>query len=245
MTVSPSATPTPGPTPAGLLVIDKQPGFTSMDVCAILRTRLRRGGAPKRIKVGHAGTLDPLATGVLVVLVGKATRLVSEMMATEKQYETTIDLSRRSTSEDLGGEVSSVDVATVPTRAQVEAALGAFRGEILQMPPQVSAMRVGGRRAYEMAREGEHAPLKARPVEIHELNLVGFEWPLVQIHVRCGKGVYIRSIARDLGAALGVGGLLTSLRRTRVGPFGLNDAKRLEDLPQVIAQADLLAVSSG
>ncbi|MBL8876960.1 MAG: tRNA pseudouridine(55) synthase TruB [Phycisphaerae bacterium] len=231
--------PNPAPTPAGVLIIDKQPGFTSMDVCAIVRTRLRRGGAPKRIKVGHAGTLDPLATGVLVVLVGRATRAVNALMATEKEYRTKVDLSRRSTSDDLGGELSDVPVACPPDRAAVEAALERFRGVVLQTPPQFSAMKVGGRRAYALAREGEHAPLAARPVEIHEIELRSYEWPLAELHIRCGKGVYIRSLARDLGIALGTGGMLTELRRTRVGTFEILAAKTLDELPQVLVQEHL------
>lgn len=230
------------PTPAGVLVIDKQPGFTSMDVCAILRTRLRRAGAPKRIKVGHAGTLDPLATGVLVVLVGKATRQVNALMASEKEYTTTVDLSRSSTSDDLGGEIRDVNVATPPDRSAVERALGAFRGEIMQLPPQFSAMKVGGERAYKLAREGTHAPLQPRPVVIHSIELVGYEWPRADLHIRCGKGVYIRSLARDLGKALGTGGLLLALRRTRAGAHTIEMAKTLDQLPQKLVQADLMAL---
>ncbi|MBL8885052.1 MAG: tRNA pseudouridine(55) synthase TruB [Phycisphaerales bacterium] len=233
------------PTPAGLLIIDKQQRFTSMDVCAILRTRLRRAGAPKRIKVGHAGTLDPLATGVLVVLVGKATRSVNVYMASEKEYTTTVDLSRSSNSDDLGGEVTDVAVANPPDRAAVERALGAFRGEIMQLPPQFSAMKVGGRRAYALAREGTHAPLQPRPVQIYELELRGYSWPNVDLHIRCGKGTYIRSFARDLGIALKTGGILTALRRTRVGAFDLSMAKTLEQLPQILRQEDLLPLIDG
>ncbi|MBX3379462.1 MAG: tRNA pseudouridine(55) synthase TruB [Phycisphaeraceae bacterium] len=232
------------PTPAGLLVIDKQQGFTSMDVCAILRTRLRRAGAPKRIKVGHAGTLDPLATGVLVVLIGNATRSVNVFMASEKEYTTTIDLSRSSTSDDLGGEVAEVPVGSPPDRSAVERALKAFRGEIMQLPPQFSAMKVGGERAYKLAREGTHAPLQPRPVQIHSIELRSYQWPLVDLHIRCGKGVYIRSLARDLGISLKTGGLLTSLRRTRVGKHGIEMAKTLDQLPPVLVQGDLLPLDA-
>jgi tRNA pseudouridine55 synthase len=231
---------TPLPTPRGLLIIDKQPKFTSMDVCAILRTRLRRGGAPKRIKVGHAGTLDPLATGVLVVLIGKATTLVPRYMAAEKEYETTVDLSRLSTTDDLGGVLTEAAVSRIPTRADVDAALARFTGTIEQTPPQYSAMRVGGRRAYEMAREGEIAPLQPRPVTIHAIEVLGYTWPLLSLRIRCGKGVYIRSLGRDLGAAMGVGGMLTALRRTRVGACDIQHAARLDQLPEVLLQEHLL-----
>lgn len=244
MSADESCDPGSVPTPSGVLIIDKQPGFTSMDVCAIVRTRLRRGGAPKRIKVGHAGTLDPLATGVLVVLVGRATRAVNALMATEKEYGATVDLSRRSTSDDLGGEVSDVPVERPPERAAVEAALERFRGVVMQTPPQFSAMKVGGRRAYALAREGEHAPLAARPVEIFAIELRAYAWPLVELHVRCGKGVYIRSLARDLGSALGTGGLLTALRRTRVGEFAIGASRTLDQLPGVLTQENLQALGA-
>jgi len=234
----------PAPTPAGLLIIDKQQGFTSMDVCAILRTRLRRGGAPKRIKVGHAGTLDPLATGVLVVLIGKATRSVNVYMASEKEYTTTVDLSRSSNSDDLGGEVSDAAVAIPPDRAAVERALEAFRGSIMQLPPQFSAMKIGGQRAYALAREGTHAPLQPRPVQIHSLELLKYEYPYVDLKIRCGKGTYIRSLARDLGIALKTGGLLTALRRTRVGGHDISMSKTLDQLPQLLLQENLLPLGA-
>jgi len=230
--------PTP-PGPTGSLVIDKQPGFTSMDVCAIIRTRLRRAGAPKRIKVGHGGTLDPMATGVLVVLIGKATPLCNVIMAGEKEYAATIDLSKRSNTDDAEGAVEEVAIANVPTRTQLEQACVPFVGTIMQVPPAFSALSVGGRRAYEMARAGEHVELAARPVHIHSILLTAFEWPLVELHVVCGKGTYIRSLARDLGSNLGLGGMLTALRRTRVGRFDLSHAKRLDELANQLTQSDV------
>lgn len=243
MTDSPEQGPAPAlPTPRGILVIDKQPKFTSMDVCAIIRTRLRRGGAPKRIKVGHAGTLDPLATGVLVVLIGKATTLVPRYMAAEKEYETTVDFSRLSTTDDLGGVLTDVPLPRAIDRAEIDSAITRFVGTIEQTPPQYSAMRIGGRRAYEMAREGEVAPLKPRPVVVHAIDVLDFAWPSVSLRIRCGKGVYIRSLGRDLGAALGVGGVLTALRRTRVGEFDVQRAQRLDQLPDVLVQEHLLPV---
>ena len=200
---------------------------------------LRRGGAPKRIKVGHAGTLDPLATGVLVVLIGKATRLVSQVMAADKEYEASIDLSRRSTSDDLGGEVSDVQVAARPDHDSLLNAIASLTGRIMQTPPQFSAMRVGGRRAYAIAREGEQVQLQPRPVVVHSINLLEFEWPLVRVRVHCGKGVYIRSLARDLGSVLQTGGMLAALRRTRVGLFDLAMSTTLDQLPHVMGQEHL------
>lgn len=230
----------PAPAPAGLLIIDKQQGFTSMDVCAIIRTRLRRAGAPKRIRVGHTGTLDPLATGVLVVLVGKATRLCERLMADEKEYEAVVDMSRRSTSDDLDGHITEVPIALPPGRDRVGQAVRGFVGTIMQRPPSHSAMKVGGRRAYAIARSGGEVSLPPRPVRVHQIDILAYDWPRLTLRIRCGKGTYIRSLARDLGAALSTGGLLASLRRSRVGDYSLAHAKPLSQLPDVLTQADLL-----
>lgn len=241
MTASPELAPL-----SGLLIIDKQPGFTSMDVCAILRTRLRRGGAPKRVKVGHAGTLDPMATGVLVVLIGRATRLCDTLMTQEKEYEAMIDLAHRSDTDDAEGDVTAVPACDpLPNREKVLAALATFVGVISQRPPAFSALKVGGRRAYALARDGRAPVLQARPVTIHELTLLDYSWPLARVHVRCGKGTYIRSLARDLGEALAAGGMLTALRRTRVGSYDIATAKRLDQLPDVLTQTDLLPPPTG
>lgn len=236
----PQPAPHPAPTPAGLLVIDKQPGFTSMDVCAILRTRLRRGGAPKRIKVGHGGTLDPMATGVLVIMVGKATRLCDRIMGDEKEYHATIDLAHRSTTDDAEGEVTPVEVVRVPTLDELERVAATMVGTIQQRPPAFSALHVGGQRAYDLARKGATVELPARPVVVHEFSLRDYRFPLVDAVVRCGKGTYIRSLARDLGLALSVGGMLRSLRRTRVGTHAIEAARTLDSLPNVLAQTDLV-----
>jgi len=224
----------------GLLIVDKEPGFTSMDVCAILRTRLRRGGAPKRVKVGHAGTLDPLATGVLVVLVGRATRLCDQYMGGRKRYEATIDFSATSSTDDAEGERSPVTAATIPDEAAVRNVIKGFVGVISQRPPVYSAMKIGGKRAYALARAGETPVMVARPVEVHAFELVGYAWPDARVVIDCGKGTYVRSMARDLGAALGVGGMLTALRRTRVGEFGIEKARVLGAIPDVLTQGDLL-----
>lgn len=228
------------PTPVGLLVVDKEPGFTSMDVCAIIRGRLRRGGAPKGIKVGHGGTLDPLATGVLVVLVGKATKRCDEIMAGEKEYLADIDLAHRSTTDDAEGERTEVLPPEPPTIDQVRARASLLTGRIMQIPPAFSAVKVDGRRAYAQARKGRDVVIEPRPVDVHEFAILDFLWPLARTRVRCGKGTYVRSLARDLGSGLGCGGMLTSLRRTRVGPFGIEQARRLGEIPNALAQADLL-----
>jgi tRNA pseudouridine55 synthase len=228
------------PTPAGLLLIDKQQGFTSMDVCAIIRTRLRRAGAPKRIKVGHAGTLDPMATGLLVVLVGKATKLCNQLMADQKQYEATIDLSRHSTTDDAEGELTPANVERPPTLEEVRSAAAAFVGTILQRPPNFSAMSIGGKRAYDLAREGKPVELAARPVRVDDFTIRSYDWPLLEVSITCGKGTYIRSLARDLGAALKTGGMLTALRRTRSGEFTLDNARTLDQLPEQLTGDDLV-----
>lgn len=234
----------PSVTPSGLLLIDKEPGFTSMDVCAIIRARLRRGGAPKRIKVGHGGTLDPLATGLLVVLVGKATPLCNAIMAGEKEYVSGVDLSRVSDTDDEEGPTHRVEVTVPPTREQVLAALASLTGNIQQRPPAFSAIKSGGRRAYDIARAGGDVQLPARTVTVHEIELLTYEFPSLTLRVRCGKGTYIRSLARDLGPLLQTGGMLTSLRRTRTGQWNVSDAKKLAGLPNVLGQQDLMPAPS-
>lgn len=226
----------------GLLVIDKPEGPSSMHVCARVRSALRRGGAPKRVKVGHGGTLDPLATGLLVVLCGKATPLCNTIMAGQKRYEARVDLSAFTTTDDREGERTEVPIEHPPTEAHVRHALGGFVGNVMQRPPAFSAMKVGGRRAYALARKGQEVQLEPRPVTIHSIELVSYNWPFVDLDIRSGKGVYIRSIARDLGAALGTGGSLAALRRTAVGRFTIDRAIRLDDLPETLSQGDLLPV---
>ncbi len=222
------------PAISGILVIDKPLGPTSMQACARVRGALKAGGAPKRIKVGHGGTLDPLATGVLVILVGKATKLCNDIMAGEKRYETTIDLSRTSPTDDLEAETTEVPVASPPTRADIEAALTHFVGEIQQRPPAHSAMKVDGKRAYELARAGELTELEPRPVTIHAIDITGYDWPTLTLDIRCGKGTYIRSLARDIGKHLGTGGVLAALRRTQVGQFTIEQSTPLHDLPRTL-----------
>lgn len=228
------------PSPTGLLVIDKPEGITSMGVCRRVRAKLVAGGAPKRVKVGHGGTLDPLATGVLVILVGKATRLCDAVMKGEKRYLAEVDLSRSSTTDDREGEQTPVTVATPPTREQVAAVCARFVGVIQQRPPAYSAIKVGGKRAYKLARAGHEPVLVARPVEIHSIDLLEYRWPVATLDIRCGKGTYIRSLARDLGGVLTGAGMLLSLRRTAVGRFTIDQALSLTALPEVLVQADLL-----
>ncbi len=227
---------------AGVMLIDKPVGPTSMKVCTLVRAKLVGAGAPKRIKVGHGGTLDPLASGLIVVLVGPATKLCDEIMAGEKGYLARIDLAHTSPTDDLESEPVPAAIGEPLAREQIDAALPSFTGRIMQAPPAHSAMKVGGKRAYELARAGKLDRLEPRPVEIHELAIAGFDWPMLDLDIRCGKGTYIRSLARDLGRALGVGGMLAALRRTRVGRFAVENARPLDDLPRTLTQADLAVI---
>jgi tRNA pseudouridine55 synthase len=212
----------------GLVIVDKPAGLTSHDVVA----RVRRLAGTR--KVGHAGTLDPMATGVLVLGVGRATRLLGHLLLTDKAYEATIRLGVSTTTDDAEGEVIATAATNDVTEERVLGVLGGLVGEIDQVPSTVSAIKVDGRRAYERVRAGEQVELPARRVridaiEVHELRL-GDEGVELDVTVRCSSGTYVRAIARDLGEELGVGGHLTALRRSAVGPFDLRVAHTLEQL---------------
>lgn len=236
--------PTPGsmPAPAGILLLDKPVGPTSMRLCTIVRAKLVAAGAPKRVKVGHGGTLDPLASGLMVLLVGAATKLSGEIMVGEKGYRARIDLAHTSPTDDLESEPVPATIAAPITRDQIDAMLPAFTGTIMQAPPAHSAMKVDGKRAYELARAGKLDRLEERPILIHELSVAEYEWPMLDLDIRCGKGTYIRSLARDLGRALNAGGMLAGLRRTRIGRFGIDEAITPDELPDAMVQADLTII---
>lgn len=219
---------------AGLLVFDKPLGWSSMKAVAVVR---RLAG---RARTGHAGTLDPLATGILVLALGKATRSIESLMATEKRYRTLVDLSAFTTTDDREGERTEMPVAVPPTRTAVDAALVQLTGVIQQRPPAFSAMKVGGRRAYAMARQGQSVELAPRPVTVHSIDVLRYDFPELEIAVHCGKGTYIRSLARDLGTILGTGGHCATLRRTAVGRFDESMAFTDATLPEVIRQEHLL-----
>jgi tRNA pseudouridine55 synthase len=215
---------------SGVVVVDKPAGITSHDVVAQVR---RLAGTRK---VGHAGTLDPMATGVLVVGVNRATRLLGHLLLTDKAYEATIRLGASTTTDDAEGEVTSTRPAGHLADDAIHTALDRFVGDIEQVPSSVSAIKVDGRRAYDRVRAGEEVELAARRVRIDEIEVRGIsrdghaDVVDVAVGVRCSTGTYIRSIARDLGEALDVGGHLVSLRRTAVGPFGLDVARTLDEL---------------
>ncbi|MGI8522932.1 MAG: tRNA pseudouridine(55) synthase TruB [Nocardioides sp.] len=218
---------------SGLVVVDKPGGITSHDVVA----RVRRLAGTR--KVGHAGTLDPMATGVLVLGVNRATRLLGHLMLTEKAYDATIRLGVTTTTDDAEGDVVETRPTDGLTEPAIGAALSAFVGEIEQVPTAVSAIKVDGRRAYQRVRDGEDVQLAARRVTVHALDMRAVRGAEVDIAVRCSSGTYIRAIARDLGNGLGVGGHLTALRRTAVGAFDLGFAHTLDELAESF---ELLAI---
>lgn len=212
---------------SGLVIVDKPGGFTSHDVVARLRRILRTR------KIGHAGTLDPMATGVLVCGVGRGTKLLGHLALDTKAYTATIRLGASTSTDDAEGDVlAAADASAVSavTDAAVTAGIAALTGDILQVPSAVSAIKVDGRRAYARVRAGEDVVLPARPVTVSAFTLLERRGPDLDVAVECSSGTYVRALARDLGAALGVGGYLTALRRTRVGPFTLAHARTLEDL---------------
>ena len=219
--------------PSGLVIVDKPSGWTSHDVVA----RLRRTLGTR--KVGHAGTLDPMATGVLVVGFGRATRLLGHLMLTEKTYAATVRLGVVTSTDDAEGEVLATASADHVSEADVRVAVATQVGEIDQVPSSVSAIKVDGKRAYARVRDGEDVELASRRVTIHEAEAGEFRRDGdaldFELRVRCSSGTYIRAIARDVGAALGVGGHLTALRRTSVGPFTIDDAHT--DLDHVAAMS--------
>lgn len=208
-----------------ILAVDKPLGWTSFDVVKRIRGVLTRRHGVKRFKVGHAGTLDPLASGVMLICTGKATKLIDSLQAGEKEYVAEVKFGATTPSYDLEKPID----ATYPTdhlsQKVVEEALDQFRGPIMQIPPVFSAVKVDGKRAYKMARKGEEPELKAKPIVISELELLRYDpsTTTARLRIVCSKGTYIRALARDLGEALHCGGHLTALRRTRVGATSIYD----------------------
>lgn len=236
----PGSSPAAG-TPAphvGVLVLDKPIGWSSMR--AVAWVRRRAGGA----RTGHAGTLDPLATGVLVLALGKATKAIPQLMGTRKTYRTVIDLSAVTATDDAEAVPEPVAVAAPPDRPALLAALEAFRGRILQRPPDFSAIKVAGRRAYALARRGEAVAVEPREVVAHAVELEGYDWPLATLRLETGKGFYVRSLARDLGTALGTGGYCRSIRRLAVGPFSIEEACDVASLGEAIAPETLVPLET-
>lgn len=214
-----------------------------MDVIYRVRRSASRGAGVKKTKCGHAGTLDPLATGVMLCCIGKATKSVDRLMGLTKEYIADVDLSAFTTTDDREGPRTEVEVETPPTRDAVETACAAMVGEsVEQIPPAYSAIHIEGRRAYEMARNGEDVKMRPRWVRIDAIELLNYDWPTATIRVTCGKGTYIRSIGRDLGVALGTGGHLSALRRTAVGRYRVEEAKPIERFETPLERSELMAI---
>jgi tRNA pseudouridine55 synthase len=209
----------------GFLAIDKPPGMTSAGVVNSVKQLLPRG-----IKVGHAGTLDPFATGLLIVLVGKMTKRCEEMMSQPKQYLATLRFGATTETDDLESAPLPMPDAVPPEESAVRETLSRFKGEIQQIPPLFSALKINGKRACDRVRAGEEIEQKPRTVQIYDIALLEYGWPEAKIRVDCGRGTYIRAIARDLGEQLKIGGYLTALRRTRSGSFDVEKAVTLEQL---------------
>lgn len=218
----------------GVVVVDKSAGWTSHDVVA----RMRRLAGTRR--VGHAGTLDPMATGVLVVGINAATRLLGYLAGHDKDYDATIRLGVTTSTDDAEGETVATVDATGVSDDDVRAAMAELTGDIQQVPSAVSAIKVGGERAYAKVRRGESVELAARPVRVDEFAFVSRKGDDIDVRVRCSSGTYVRALARDLGAALGVGAHLIALRRTRVGGFGLERAGTIDELS---AQFDVVPLA--
>ncbi|MDA1008298.1 MAG: tRNA pseudouridine(55) synthase TruB [Planctomycetota bacterium] len=224
----------------GLLVLDKPIGMTSMRAVEIVRHRAGKA------RTGHAGTLDPLATGVLILAIGRATKSIESLMATEKRYETTIDLSAFTETDDAEADRIEVDIKCAPSESDIRQALDAMTGNVMQTPPRFSAIKLGGHRSYDLARRGvSDAPTPAaRMIKIHSIVVTAFDYPRIALSIHCDKGTYVRSIARELGVRLGTGGHCLSIRRTAVGEYGLDRAVTIEALPVCITQEALLPLPS-
>jgi tRNA pseudouridine55 synthase len=232
--------------PGGLVIVDKPAGWTSHDVVG----RMRRLAGTRR--VGHAGTLDPMATGVLVIGVEKTTRLLGHLALTRKTYEATIRLGQSTVTDDAEGEITATAPAGHLTDEQIRGAIGPLTGEIQQVPSSVSAIKVDGVRSYARVRSGEEFELAARPVTVFRFDVAGIrrrvdvdqagDFVDLDVVVECSSGTYIRALARDLGAALGVGGHLTMLRRTAVGPYGLDQAHTLDELGKAAEEGTPLPI---
>lgn len=222
-----------------IIGIDKPLGWTSFDAVKRLRGAIQRRLRVKKFKVGHAGTLDPLATGVLIVCTGRATRKIETLQNGTKEYIAGITLGATTPSFDLETEID----ATYPwghiTEERIKDILPRFTGRVMQVPPVFSAVKVDGKRAYNLARKGKEVELKAKPLEISEIEVLSFDAPVLTIRVVCSKGTYIRALARDIGTALDSGAHLTSLRRTRVGDIKIADCLSVEKAVEVISNGPL------
>ncbi len=221
-----------------IAIIDKPLEWTSTDVVRKIKYALQHRLGYKKIKIGHAGTLDPLATGVLIVCIGKATKMVNDLQAEEKEYVADIELGATTPSYDLEHPIDKYYPTEHITREMIEQALRDLSGERLQAPPIYSAKKVEGVRAYEFARAGEEVELKKALINIYEMEILSLEMPHLKIRVRCSKGTYIRSLANEIGLALNSGAHLTALRRTRSGGFTVENALKLENFMEKLRECE-------
>lgn len=224
------------------IYIDKPYKWTSFDVVAKVRWLLCRKLGVKKLKVGHAGTLDPLATGVVIVCTGRSTKQIDEIQAHTKEYVATLQLGATTPSFDLEKPIDQTYPTAHINRALIDSILPKFMGRIEQVPPAFSAVKVDGDRAYKLARKGEEVKLKAKILVIDELEVLNFNEPQMQLTLRivCSKGTYIRALARDIGEALQSGAHLTALRRTRVGEVRVEDCMQIEDFPEWLEKQDII-----
>lgn len=222
-----------------IIAIDKPLKWTSFDAVKRLRGAIQRRLGVKKFKVGHAGTLDPLATGVLIVCTGRATRKIDELQSGEKEYVAEVRLGATTPSYDLETEVDNTYPYEHITEDMTNEALARFQGAIMQVPPIFSAVKIDGRRAYKYARKGKEVELKAKLLSISEIELLEFSLPIIKIRVVCSKGTYIRALARDIGEALGSGAHLVGLQRTRVGEISISNCLSLENALKLIDDAEL------
>lgn len=217
-----------------VLYVNKPLHWTSFDVVNKIRWKITRSLKIKKLKVGHAGTLDPLATGVMIICTGKATKRIEEFQYQIKEYIATLQLGATTPSFDLEKEIDANYPTDHITRELIDSIIPAFKGEILQVPPVYSAVKVDGKRAYDYARDGQEIELKPKLLVIDEIEVLDFSLPVLKIRVVCSKGTYIRALARDIGEALQSGAHLTALERTRIGDVKLEDCREIEDLLEKI-----------
>lgn len=211
-----------------IILIDKPAGLSSFGVVARVRRRLSME-AGKKVKVGHTGTLDPFATGLLILLANKATKLSNQFLKLDKWYEATICLGKTSTTGDPEGEITVQHVETIPTIDEVKVAVAKFVGKIMQTVPAFSAVKINGQRAYQLARRGEAVSMPTRQIEIYAIEILSYNYPELVIRTHVSSGTYIRTLGEDIGKALGVGAYLTTLRRTQVGDYQIKNAVKLSD----------------
>ena len=224
------------------IYINKPYRMTSFGALAFVRTRVSRRVGVRRVKIGHAGTLDPLATGVLILCTGKKTKEIERLQLNNKEYTATLQLGATTPSYDMEHEVDATYPTAHITRELIERVLADFVGDIQQVPPQYSACKIGGDRAYDLMRKGKEVELKAKTVHIDSIDVIDFDPTTMQLSIRvsCGKGTYIRSLARDIGRALESGAYLTALCRTRLGGVRIEDCITIDDFPQWLEQQEVV-----